>query len=143
LLALALLLSAATGGLIAACLSTRVRDLLFLMLVFLSAVTERVDVNFVSRDWYRGSTRGFEVSLVDVLSFCLLVSALVVPRRGEKRWFWPASLGGMLIFLAYAAFCTALTDPKLFSLFELSKMVRGIVIFLAAASFVRGERELK
>jgi hypothetical protein len=36
-----------------------------------------------------------------------------------------------------------MADPRLFGLFELSKMVRGITIFLAVAFFVQGERELK
>jgi hypothetical protein len=36
----------------------------------------------------------------------------------------------------------AIAEPKLFGLFELSKILRGVVVFLAAAWFVRGEREL-
>lgn len=143
LIALGLLVAAAGCGMVLACFSQRIRDGIFLLLVFLSAVTERVDVNFVSRDWYRGSTRGFEVSFVDVLSFCLLTSTVLMPRRGERRWFWPASFGGILIFFGYAVLCTIMADPRLFSLFELSKMVRGMMIFLAAAFFVRGERELR
>src|SRR5580765_7106182 len=142
-IALVLLLGCAGAGLLVACLSHRIRDVFFVMLILLSAVTERVDVNFVSRDWYRGSTRGFEVSLVDLISFCLLVSAIVAPRRGERRLFWPASLGAMLLFFGYAAFCTAIAEPKLFPMFELSKMIRGMFIFIAAALFVRGERELR
>ncbi len=33
-------------------------------------------------------------------------------------------------------------DPKIYGAFELSKMLRGILVFLAAALFVRSEREL-
>src|SRR5436190_10731391 len=132
ILAIVLLFIAAVGGVFLCSISKRMRDLFFVALVLLSAVTERVDVNFVSRDWYRGSTRGFEVSLVDVISFCLLASAIVAPRRGERRWFWPASLGAMLLFFSYALFCTAIAEPKLFPLFELSKMIRGMIIFVAA-----------
>ena len=43
-------------GVIATCISTRIRDAFFFLLVTMSCVTERVDVNFVSRDWYRGTT---------------------------------------------------------------------------------------
>jgi hypothetical protein len=49
----------------------------------------------------------------------------------------------MLVFFAYACFNVGIADPKLFGLFELSKMVRGLVIFLAVAFFVRSERELR
>jgi hypothetical protein len=124
-------------------LSQRIRDVFFFLVVTLSAVTEYIDVNFVSRDWYRGTTCGFEVSFVDVLSLSLLASAILRPRPGEKRWFWPASLGLMLIYFLYASFCVGMADPKLFGLFELSKMLRGLVMFLAAALYLRSERELR
>lgn len=143
LIALGLLVSAACGGILITCLSYRMRDVLFFMMVVLASVTEYVDVNFVSRDWYRGTTCGFEVSSVDVLSISLLVSAVLRPRPGEKRWFWPASFGWMLMFFFFAAACVAVADPKLFGLFELSKMIRGLIMFLAAAFYLRSERELR
>jgi hypothetical protein len=143
LIGAALLLGAACGGIVVTCLSQRIRDVFFFFLVTLAAVTEYVDINFVSRDWYRGTTRGFEVSFVDVLSISLLASAIIRPRDGQKRWFWPASLGLMLIYFLYAAFCVGMADPKLFGLFELSKMLRGLVMFLAVALYLRSERELK
>src|SRR6185437_13338210 len=115
----------------------------FFLMVTLSAVTEYIDVNFVSKEWYRGTTCGFEVSMVDVISLSVLVSTLIRPRPGEKRWFWPASFGWMILFFLFTGFCVAVADPKIFGLFELSKMIRGFVIFLAAAYFVRTERELK
>jgi len=121
----------------------RGRDLAFVAMLVLAPMTEDFDVNFVSRDFYRGTTRGFEFSLVDILSISLLLSGLLLPRRGQSRGYWPASFGFMLVFFAYASFNVAIADPKLFGLFELSKMVRGLTIFLAVALFVRGERELR
>jgi hypothetical protein len=121
----------------------RGRDFAFVAMLVLAPMTEDYDVNFVSRDFYRGTTRGFEFSLVDILSISLLVSGLLVPRRGQSRGYWPASFGLMLLFFMYACFNVAIADPKLFGLFELSKMVRGLTIFLAVAFFVRGEKELR
>jgi hypothetical protein len=121
----------------------RGRDFAFVAMLVLAPMTEDYDINFVSRDFYRGTTRGFEFSLVDILSISLLLSGLLVPRRGQSRGYWPASFGFMLIFFLYACFNVAIADPRLFGLFELSKMVRGLVIFLAVAFFVRGERELR
>ena len=58
---------------------------------------------------YRGTTRGFEFSLVDILSISLLISAVLAPRReGQSRFFWPASFGMMLLFFAYACFNVAM-----------------------------------
>lgn len=163
---LALLFSGSFGGIVIACLSQRIRDLFFFLIISLTIVTEHVAMNFVSKEWYRGTTRGFEVSLVDILALSLVASAIIRPRRREvkaqpaadavedvgadgelvyreKRWFWPSSLGLMIIFFLYACVCVAMADPKIFGLFELSKMLRGMLVFMAAAFYVRSERELK
>jgi hypothetical protein len=131
------------GGVGLCCLWKRGRDIFFVVMVFLAPMTEFFDVNFVSRDWYRGTTRGFEVSLVDILSLSLLASGILAPRRGQARGYWPASFGLMILLLLYAFLNVGMSDPRLFGWFELSKMVRGLTIFLAVAYFVRGERELK
>jgi len=135
--------AAILGASLMACVSRRVRDVFLVLLVFLSPMIERVDVNFVSREWYRGTSRGFEFSILDILSISLLVSAVLFPRRGESRGFWPASLALMVLFFLYACANVAACEPKLFGLFELFKMVRGIILVLAVAFYVRGERELR
>jgi hypothetical protein len=135
--------AAILGGCLVACLSRRVRDVFFILLVFLSPMIEYVDLNFVSREWYRGTSRGFEFSILDIMSISLLVSAILVPRRGESRGYWPASLGLMILFFLYACGNVAASEPKIFGFFELFKMVRGIILVLAVAFYVRGERELR
>src|SRR5690242_20306004 len=107
-----LLLIGILGGTLLACVSTRVRDVFFFLLVSGSAVTELVDINFDGRDWYRGTTRGFEVSLVDIFAISLVISSILFPRRGERRWFWPASLVLMIVYFLYASFCVVMADPK-------------------------------
>src|SRR5215213_2081297 len=99
------------GGVILTCASKRARDVFFAVMVFLSPLTERCDINFVSRDWYRGTVRGFEFSLVDILAISLLISAVLLPRRGQSRGFWPAGFGLMLLFFLYACFNVAISDP--------------------------------
>src|SRR4051794_22795960 len=89
-------------GIIAATVSRRLRDIFFFLFVVFTVMTQRLDVNFVSREWYRGTTRGFEVSSMDVLSFSILFSSLLRPHPGESRWYWPASLGLILLFFCYA-----------------------------------------
>jgi len=93
LIGLVLMLVGIGGGIICACLSQRVRDLLFMGMVFLAPMTEDFDINFVSRDFYRGTTRGFEFSIVDILSISVVLASLLRPRQGESRLYWPASLG--------------------------------------------------
>jgi hypothetical protein len=138
-----LLIVATFGGVIFATLSRRVRDVCFVLMVFFSPMSELVDINFVSREWYRGTTCGFEVSIVDVLATSLLVSLIFRPQPGAKRFFWPASLGLILLMFVYGALSVAVNEPRLFGYFELHKMIRGITIFLATAFYVRSERELR
>jgi hypothetical protein len=123
--------------------SRRARDLAFAALVFGTTLSDRLDINFLSREWYRGTTRGIEVSFVDFLALCVLLGALLAARRERFRPYWPSSMFAMLAYLCYACINVAFSEPRLFGLFELTKIVRGVVVFLAAAYFVRGRREVK
>jgi hypothetical protein len=142
LMALFLIATAIPVGVAVACVSRRARDAAFVFMTFGCAITDRMDVNFVTRFWYRGTTRGFEFSFIDVLAISVLLSSLLLPRPGQSRAYWPASLGFMILYFLYCCFSVLISDPKLFGLFELSKVLRAIVVFLAAAMFVRTEREL-
>jgi hypothetical protein len=143
LLGLTIVPAAILCGIIATTASRRLRDICFFLFVVFTVMTQRLDVNFVSREWYRGTTRGFEFSSMDILSLSIFFSSLLRPHPGQSRWYWPASLGLMLLFFCYACFSVGISDPRLFGLFELSKMLRGLVVFLAAALFIRTERELR
>ena len=121
----------------------RGRDFAFFVLVFGAMITERLDINFVSREWYRGTTRGFEISFLDILSISLLVAMWLRPRKGESRFFWPASLGPLLAYLAYCFASVLFSDPQLFGMFELLKVARGILLFVTVANFVRSEKQLR
>src|ERR1044071_5296422 len=116
--------AAALGGILLASVSKRFRDLFFILMVFLTPMIEFLDVNFVSREWYRGTSRGFEVSVLDILLLSLLASSILAPRQNERRFYWPASLGLIVLFFTYACYNVAISDPMLFGLFELSKMLR-------------------
>src|SRR4051812_29583672 len=61
------------------------------------------DINIFSAYWYRGTTRGFEFTVFDVIAVGMLFSSLISPRAEQRRWYWPASLGLMVIFLGYCA----------------------------------------
>lgn len=139
---LGLLLFAIPTTVAACCLSQRARDAAFFLMSALVAFSARLTMNFDSHYWYRGTTTGFEYSVMDVLALGVLAGSLLCPRRGERRHFWPASFGLLLLYFFYACGNVIGADPKVYGFFELSKILRGIVFFLAAAMFVRGEREL-
>ena len=140
-IALALIPFLTLAGAVAATWSRRVRDVFFFLMVGLAVLAERMEVNFFSQAWYRGTTRGIQITLVEILAFGLLIGCWLGRREEERRWFWPASLGVMLLYLAYAVVSVVVSTPKIFGAFELSKMLGSILIFLAAAAYVRTQRE--
>lgn len=142
LVGLLLLFTGTAAVTLALLLRPQLRTVAFFLLAAGVAATGLFDVNIYSAYWYRGTTRGFEVTVFDALALGLLFSCLLAPRPGELRRFWPASLGLMLVFLFYCVGTTVTAQPMVFGLFEISKLVRGIVFFLAAALYVREERDL-
>lgn len=116
----------------------RLRDACAFLLVFGTTRTDLFDIQFLSREWYRGTTRGIEVSWLDLLWILLLVS---LPRNKLSRWRLPA-LPIMLVFFSYNALLVAFSEPSIFGIFELSKMVRQLCLFFTIACYVEGDREL-
>lgn len=143
LIALCLIIFATVAGMVVTTLSLWARDAAFFVLVAGSVVTTKIDVNFFSLEWYRGTTRGVEVTGVDVLAVCLIVACVLAPRyKSLPRVYWPGALTFMGLYALYCMFSVATSEPKIFGFFELTKVLRGIVVFLAAALFVRTRREL-
>jgi hypothetical protein len=125
------------------CLSRRARTVAFFLLAAGLVLATRLDVNFLSHEWYRGTTRGIEISFVDLLAFGLVFSSIFFPLPGQRRFYWPAGLGFILMYMMYAGFSIAISEPKIFGVFEMSKMFRAFMCFLAGALYVRSEREVR
>ncbi len=140
-LALALIPFFTLACAVAATWSRRVRDGFFFVMVSCAVFSERMEVNFFSQAWYRGTTRGLQVTLLEILAFGLLMGCWIGRRDESRRWFWPASFGVMLAYFIYAVVSVVTSDPRQFGAFELSKMFGAIVVFLAAAAYVRTKRE--
>lgn len=137
------------AGIIGALFSRKIHDFVFMFLVFGTTQPGSLfglptDINFLSREWYRGTTRGIEVSYLDLLAIILLVSSVIIRRREGRPLFWPPSLGPMLAFFGWCAInVLVFSDPKLFGIFELTKVARGILLFVAVAMYVRSTREVR
>ena len=131
LIALALLFVAIPMGILVAAFSQRARDAAFFLMVAGTVITDRLDVNFLSQYWYRGTSRGLEFSFVDLLAISVFVGSFLMPRPGKSRFYWPASFGLMLVFFFYAGFSVLFSEPRMYGVFELSKMFRGFFFFLA------------
>ena len=130
-------------GVVAGSMSRLVRTALFFGVILGTTVTERLDINLISREWYRGTTRGFEVSFVDLLVWMLLGSALVSRLSRRRAIRWPAALMPLLAYFGYCLMSLGYCEPKLFGAFEVMKIGRSILVFLAVFLFVESRRELR
>src|SRR5437773_5178091 len=99
ILASIVLLAAGSTILLATLLWQRMRDFALFFLTFGSALISRMDVNFLGEYWYRGSSRGIEVSLIDLAAVSLLVATVLLPRYRDCRWLWPAGFLPMALYL--------------------------------------------
>jgi len=124
----------------------RAREGAFFLMLFGTVLdTQKGDINFISREWYRGTTRGIEVSWLDLIALMLIFGTLISSMMSGKKStkpFWPPGAGPLIVFAAYAGVTSFFADPSLFALFEFTKIVRGIILFFAAALFVRGRKEI-
>lgn len=103
----------------------RIHPYISFLLLFLTVKT--VDINFVSREFYRGTAKGFEVSLIDLLLLSMLCYLVIYRRQQLYRappgtWLYVLYLLGSLLSIVSAA------DP-LFSAFEILKMLRMYLLF--------------
>src|ERR1051325_10527170 len=133
ILALIILLVLSCGSVTLALLSARIRALMFFLLVFGTIYTERMDVNFFGDYWYRGTSRGIEISLLDVLTLSLLVGELLAPRYREGRWFWPVGLGLLVLYGLYCFGSVVTAEPKMYGVGDPAKVGRAVALLMPTA----------
>jgi hypothetical protein len=141
-IALIVLVALGSGSVLISTFSQRLRDFMFFCMVAGAVMAERFDVNFLGEYWYRGTSRGIGVSLIDVAGFGILVATLVAPRYPRRRWFLPAGFFVYLVYFVYCIFSVAHAWDWHYGTWELANIPRAMLIALATASFVRSRREL-
>jgi hypothetical protein len=100
------------GGTFLFSLFPRLRDAGFFLMVGGAVISDRLDINILSSEWYRGTTRGFEFSFVDILAFALILTTVLTPMRHQRRFYLPASFCFMVLYLGVAIYSVATSQPK-------------------------------
>ncbi|NQY23341.1 MAG: O-antigen ligase family protein [Campylobacteraceae bacterium] len=117
----------------------KVEKLLWFLLLFFTASTE--DINFFSMELYRGTSKGFEIGLVDITAMIML---LVLFSRREK---YPLSLplGSSLYFMYFTFSCISIinSDIYIYSFFELWKMLRMYLYFFVIYNLIRSFKDIE
>jgi O-Antigen ligase len=131
------------AGALVASHSRRIRELIFASMLFSTAFIGKLDIHFVSREWYYAPTQGIEFSFVDFLCLIVLFSMFANLQRDRRRLYWPVGLSLILVYLSYCLLSICLSEPKLFGILEISKLLRGLLAFVTVAWYVRSERDVR
>lgn len=131
--------------------------LVLIVLVWATCEPNMVGINFVSREFYRANTRGFELTLADLCTLVLLGFMLVKRQDYPIRWFPPLTLptlGYLLVgLISWTTTGPSIAVPPeavhvpytvfevgLYPLFELFKIIRGFLLYWVIVNYVRDER---
>lgn len=116
-----------------------VEKILWFLLLFFTARTE--DINFISMELYRGTSKGFEIGLVDITAaivFCLLVG-----RREKHPLGLPPGTFLYAIYFMISAVSLINSDIYVYSFFELWKMVRMYFYFFVIYNLIRSFKDIE
>jgi hypothetical protein len=116
------------------------RTIFFLSIFFTARMNETI--NFISHEFYRGTSRGFEISLVDLL--CLVLFGLVLLRKNKSRIIWVPK--GYLLLLCFVFFsCLSILNSGvyLYSFFEVWKLVRMLFVLWVFSNYLNDEDKIR
>ncbi len=130
-------------GLGLALISKKFERFLFYLLVFGTAVNlPFLNINFYSMALYRGTTRGFEFTFIDLITAILFFFILLSPRlRGRIRWV-PFNFPIFLILVVIFTISILTNTPQIYGLFELHKWLRGMVLYFVCINYIRDKDDI-
>lgn len=143
-------------GIVACIIRPAFTKLIVCILVWATCEPMTAGINFVSREFYRANTRGFEVTLADLCVLILLGFMYVKRRDYPPRRFPPMAIPTFLYlvvgFISWMFVGASLSVPPeairvpydrfevgLYPLFELFKIMRGYLLFWVIVNYVRNE----
>jgi len=104
----------------------------FLLLFF---TCNMVDINFFSHEHYRGTSRGMEIGMVDIVTYSLL--AIIISRRKEYPLQRPPGTVLFFIYFFFSALSIVNSAVYVYSFLELWKMLRMYLFFYVVYNMIR------
>ncbi len=114
---------------------------LYFMCVFFT-VRMNETINFISREFYRGTSRGFEITLVDLLVLTLF-GYLVLNKKLKDFIIFPKGFLLYSIFLFLSVCSCFNSDNYLYSSFEVLKLIRMGFFFWVMCNYIDTEEKLQ
>ena len=103
-----------------------------------------IDINFVSMEWYRGDTKGFEFGVTDWMIISLMIVMARAPRWKNKRpELFPPNTGLMTIYFVLAASTIFVAYVPVYAGFGVFKILRAMAVYWVAYNYLRSEEDLR
>ena len=103
-----------------------------------------IDINFVSMEWYRGDTRGFEFGVTDWMVISLIIVMAVSPRwRQRKLDLFPPNAPLMLTYLGVVLISMLVAYVPVYAGFGFFKILRAFAVYWVAYNYLRSEEDIE
>lgn len=114
-----------------------------LVLALLLSTSYLVDINFLSMEWYRGDTRGFEFGVTDWMVIALLVTMARSPRWRRRPPMLPSNAIPLAAYLLLAIASVAAAYVPVYAGFGVFKLLRALAVYWIAFNWLRDEDDLR
>lgn len=114
-----------------------------LVLALLLSTSYLVDINFLSMEWYRGDTRGFEFGVTDWMVIALLVTMARSPRWRRRPPMLPPNAIPLAAYLLLAIASIATAYVPVYAGFGVFKLLRALAVYWIAFNWLRDEDDLR
>lgn len=112
------------------------------VLVFFTCRNQET-INFISFEEYRGSTRGYEFSIVDLMMLILLFVVMTNRKRYKKVYLLPPGSIFYFIYFAISVLSITQADIQLYAWAEVCKMIRMYVCFWLMCNWFQNEDNIE
>ncbi len=114
----------------------KVERAIFFLMVFFTAKME--DINFVSRETERLTSKGFEIGMVDI---CTMIIFLIVLHKKGTTGRIPKGAQWYFVYFGLSLLSILNADFVLFSMFEVWKMVRMYFYFWTVYNYIDTDKK--
>ncbi|MCJ8344673.1 O-antigen ligase family protein [bacterium] len=114
--------------------------IIFLFFICLTNdLNSKLSINIISHEWYRGSSRGLEITALDLIIISILLSELIQSKlfQARLRINWESLLSSFCLISALLS--TVFAQVPLYAIFSFWKYLRGFVIYLVFRSIFKEE----
>ena len=123
------------------CINVRWMKHAFWLMVVAMCLYQQTAINFFSNEFYPGTARGMEVSLIYLLAFAILAALAI---RGKTKGV--LSAGGPRLYLLYFLLCMPslfAADDLLISWLEVWKMLMILLFYCAVRAYLGATDDVK